>query len=504
MGPVKETSGKYRHSSLHLSQLIRRNKAVCMVTSTPVKLNREQHSKLEWPFSVEESPNLSLDRRSLIKCVANSALQCKNTKEGNNLDTLPAAPTGSTDKTCFVNRTTEGNSDKKNSAPSKVDFDPRNEVGKWRIMNSDEENEYQSNIKNSVTNSKYIKNRITASSTDVQCSTRKEKPQKVNYSINSRESLPIYEARVDDELDATSEIFPTSISKPSNNVLLIEKPLDNVEVLQTKSIYRKITPSKALKDRKNTSDRNNDTPAARRSSRKRCKPLEYWNGERFKTTRDDSPEIVPNVDYINAKGKKMKKVRDAETELKNVQQSNEVSISIPSTGISHKAETEIASESSIEERNENRVIFKSKSRIKSKKEVRFSGTTAETGSPVLKENSKSDWHVNFHGIKRMPKVLLNFDNFSILPGLNTVMGIVSSSIMQMPPNGMNRSQAPDHHHMVFCIMAGNVVVTIHETSIKMDTYGHFTVPCGISYTLENISEQQAILSCFEIANGRYK
>ncbi|XP_046471597.1 uncharacterized protein [Neodiprion pinetum] len=505
MGPVKEILEKYRcsHSSSIVSQPIRTDKVACMVTSTPLKINREQHSKLEWPFSVEESPNLSLDHHSLIKCAANSTPPCKNTKEGNNLETFTTAPTASTDKTCFVTRTTEATSDKKNSGPNNVDFAPRNEVGKWKIMNSDEENEYQSNRNNSVKKKKYIKDRIIKSSTNTRCSTRKKELRKVNYSINSRESLSIY--KVTNNLDSTNEIFTKSISNSSNNVLLIKKPLDNVEVLQTKSIHPKITSSIARPKQKSSFNRNNDTPVVRRSGRKRCKPLEYWNGERFKTKRDDSPEFVPTIDHINGKGKKMKKIRDAKAELKDIRQSNEVSTSTPNIKTSDKAETEHTSEPLIEERNDNGVMLNTKPRRKSKKVVRFSATTTKTsGSPVLKKNLKSDWHVNFHGIKRTPKVLLNFDNYSILPGLNTVMGFVSSSIVQMPPNGINRSQAPDHHHMVFCIMAGNIVVTIHENSIKMDTYGHFTVPCGVSYTLENVGKKKAILSCFQIANAKYK
>lgn len=47
-------------------------------------------------------------------------------------------------------------------------------------------------------------------------------------------------------------------------------------------------------------------------------------------------------------------------------------------------------------------------------------------------------------------------------------------------------------------MSGAVTVTVRETSAKIKKYGHFAVPGGVSYCIENTGRNSAVLSCVKV------
>ncbi|XP_015607222.1 uncharacterized protein LOC107273483 isoform X4 [Cephus cinctus] len=86
-------------------------------------------------------------------------------------------------------------------------------------------------------------------------------------------------------------------------------------------------------------------------------------------------------------------------------------------------------------------------------------------------------------------------------GLHTAMNDICSGNIEMNPNSSKGTQTPKRHHLIFCVIKGTVIFTIRHAKKKISTGAHFFVPCGISYNIENIGTEKAVLSFFKITRG---
>lgn len=318
----------FRKMSTFINKHIVITKRYNVVTSTPMKLTKpsDQSTFLEWPSPLDQRSNESRSPYSPTKKPHETAEPLEQKKSSEKPETA--------DKICPVDHAPESCEERDDFVANTADSGVRSPKFKQLIiMDSDEEEEFWKN-RNSDSNKKrkYRKRKINQSTTQPDVRTKKAKE------LDLVRSAPNLEEEDSESTSNDSKIthnnignkpieeklmrvvtLPESLNEkePSKNLLEGSKELDrnhpkvatslqslNKEQKETEPPRSSLKRSKTLEE--NASPEDSDAPnkpvrrlknlkqidhnkveyVVRRSNRKRCKPLEFWNGERQEVERD--------------------------------------------------------------------------------------------------------------------------------------------------------------------------------------------------------------------------
>lgn len=493
-----------------------------IVTSTPLKDKTTKNFDLEWVSPIKkiskefQNPSHPTTKSNSQK---SAELTLKQTEENKNSDKCSDAETESTVK-IHIDIDSRGlNDGQKPSALNSISVEPEsNKVKGFVIMDSDEEKEFWQSKQKSGKKRKNSIKKDESLTNEGKRSTRKKR--KTQERVESVKPASDTEERIARDSMSQGIILPKIVVDSNEALTCVEKSQKSATPPKSSHTRKNMDspPQKALKKSKKSSsdslsneakdelklikwsrkpaktiDKDNET-AERRSTRKRCKPLEFWNGERMEIDRDFTVgigEVLRDGKVVFEK-RKLKKKAGEETKRKELEPRNKVSTSNP------KPEPSLAEE---KKNTKRKSVVKSKVNTLPEAKVRFSPTENGTtiNGPTSKPKTEPDWRINFTKTQLAMERLPASENCVVLPGLNTEMGVVSSAVIWMRPKFVVKSQAPELQHMIFCLMTGTVSVTIDKISARLERNGHFAVPSGVSYIIENIGRQTAVLSSFKIA-----
>ncbi|KAK9377451.1 Mif2/CENP-C like-domain-containing protein [Lipomyces chichibuensis] len=224
---------------------------------------------------------------------------------------------------------------------------------------------------------------------------------------------------------------------------------------------------------------NFEDESVRRSSRTRMRPLEYWKNERivYNLVRDEERgQAVPTIKSIIRASPEINEQLPKSTKRK----SNPTSLETYSAPITVKTQRAIDSDLT--------------------SEFDFIDITA-TGEIV----TEVEEYPSGERITRrvaIPSTALSYiavsnesSNFEFAKTFEEEGGFLATGVVRLPINagskGCRRTRA---NALVFCVLEGTVMVVLNqEVAFKIQRSGHFLVPRGNSYSLENVGKEMAVL-----------
>lgn len=314
--------------------VLRKHKHNHVVTSTPVKKHTPMLLKIDqWPSPVEkiiiQSQSLIISQSSSQGSKGENPRQVDNDEDKQLKESVIPA-TKSIDKICLVNNLHRANNLGENLALDDKAGSKNIKKEKWIIVDSEDEAIFQSKTES-------LKRKINATLlTDKENLARKKKSWKLAEAKSASATVGEMGNKKSD--NKVNKVKPKVIrvtrkdnphSKSATGVLKLgqrDESLDNSDLSLIKRIPKKSAKIISQVD---------ENLYVRKSTRKRCKPLEYWNGERIENVRDVTPDFRENGTKIYGK---RTKVKNAELGFDEVERVQKVSKNVPNVEKSRKSE----------------------------------------------------------------------------------------------------------------------------------------------------------------------
>ncbi|KAK9370824.1 Mif2/CENP-C like-domain-containing protein [Lipomyces kononenkoae] len=292
------------------------------------------------------------------------------------------------------------------------------------------------------------------------------------FSVNSERPHGSAGAVPGSLLSGTSDAEPVEHMVACGHFIRSSSPLRSRKIRKTAAIAESEDTWKGPVE---TSLSSEDEPV-RRSSRTRMKPLEYWKNERiiYNLVRDvERGEAVPTI----------KSVIRASPEIKQeMPESNKKSILTPLGNSAPRLKRRRDAKSDMDSN------------------VNFINACDTEG--IVAEVEKYSTGERIRRRVAVPSTSLSYitvcnesSNFEFAKTFEEEGGFIATGIVRLPANagskGCRRTRA---NSLVFCVLEGTVRVVLNqEVSFKIERNGHFLVPRGNSYSLENAGRKMAVL-----------
>ncbi|KAK9388926.1 Mif2/CENP-C like-domain-containing protein [Lipomyces mesembrius] len=217
----------------------------------------------------------------------------------------------------------------------------------------------------------------------------------------------------------------------------------------------------------------------RRSSRTRMKPLEYWKNERivYNLVRDEERgQAVPTIKSIIRASPEINEEVPESTKRKSDPTSLET-YSTPKTVKTQRAiDSDVTSEFDLIDVSAGEEIVKEVEEYPSGERITRRVAIPSTSLSYIAVSNESS-------------------NFEFVKTFEEEGGFLATGVVRLPTNtgskGCRRTRA---NALAFCVLEGTVKVVLNqEVTFKIQRSGHFLVPRGNSYSLENDGKEMAVL-----------
>ncbi|KAK9355422.1 Mif2/CENP-C like-domain-containing protein [Lipomyces doorenjongii] len=217
----------------------------------------------------------------------------------------------------------------------------------------------------------------------------------------------------------------------------------------------------------------------RRSRRTRMRPLEYWKNERivYNLVRDEERgQAVPTIKSI-------------------IRASPEINEEVPESTKRRSDRTPLETDSTPK-------TVKTQRAIDSDVTGEFDLIDASAGEEIVTEVEEYPSGERITRRVAIPSTSLSYitvsnesSNFEFVKTFEEEGGFLATGVVRLPTNagskGCRRTRA---NALAFCVLEGTVKVVLNqEVAFKIQRSGHFLVPRGNSYSLENVGKEMAVL-----------
>ncbi|KAK9363229.1 Mif2/CENP-C like-domain-containing protein [Lipomyces starkeyi] len=236
----------------------------------------------------------------------------------------------------------------------------------------------------------------------------------------------------------------------------------------------RISPVKKARKSPNCEDE-----PVRRSSRTRMRPLEYWKNERivYNLVRDEERgQAVPTIKSIIRASPEINEEVPESTKRK----------SNPTPLETYSTPTPVKTQRAIESDVTSVINFID---VSASEEIVTEVEEYPSGERITRRVAIPSTSLSYIAVSN------ESSNFEFVKTFEEEGGFLATGVVRLPTNagskGCRRTRA---NALAFCVLEGTVKVVLNqEVAFKIQRSGHFLVPRGNSYSLENVGNEMAVL-----------
>ncbi|KAK9333760.1 Mif2/CENP-C like-domain-containing protein [Lipomyces starkeyi] len=218
----------------------------------------------------------------------------------------------------------------------------------------------------------------------------------------------------------------------------------------------------------------------RRSSRTKMRPLEYWKNERivYNLVRDEERgQAVPTIKSIIRASPEINEEAPESTKRKSNPTPLEKTYSTP---------TPVKTQRAIESDVTSVINFID---VSAAEEIVTEVEEYPSGERITRRVAIPSTSLSYIAVSN------ESSNFEFVKTFEEEGGFLATGVVRLPTNagskGCRRTRA---NALAFCVLEGTVKVILNqEVAFKIQRSGHFLVPRGNSYSLENVGNEMAVL-----------
>ncbi|KAK9241008.1 Mif2/CENP-C like-domain-containing protein [Lipomyces kononenkoae] len=272
---------------------------------------------------------------------------------------------------------------------------------------------------------------------------------------------------------------PISFTTPSLTSSPTSPPLTNLDTpaATQDEIAGEEARSLALSFRRPSCPQSFGVYSVRRSGRTRMKPLEYWKNERivYNLVRDaERGQAVPTIKAVIRPSPEVKKDMPESDKKKSIP--TKLGYSTPRIKRQRDIESDIESQISFINACDAEEIVTEVEEYPTGDRIRRRVAVPSTSLSYITVCNESS-------------------NFEFVKTFEEDGGFLATGLVRLPANAGSKGCRRTHaNSLVFCVLEGTVKVILNkEVSFKIQRSGHFLVPRGNSYSLENVGRKMAVL-----------